>query len=76
VIIHSKLTGAHEVVSNTTMDVTGPDGSFTLSTDGMGRYELLNMTPGDYLFEFTWEEQDVSLLVTNTAASEYKELSF
>jgi hypothetical protein len=76
VIIHSKLTGAHEVVAGTTIDVTGPDGSFTLSTDDVGRYELLNMTPGDYQFEFTWMEQDVTMLVTNTAASEYKELSF
>lgn len=64
-----------------TVDVTGPSGSFIITTDEQGRYGLWNLPTGVYTLSRTFYDMSGSIQLfafelTNTAQTEYQDLSY
>lgn len=69
------LDDSGDFVPGATIEITGPDGTETLTTDEEGNYYLDDLSPGDYTITITPPDRytvvgDESLEVTLTAAGE------
>ena len=62
--------------ANQTLAVTGPDGSTTLTTDAQGRFGLGNVALGTYTFRWSFQGEDFSAQVVNTAGTDYQDIFF